>query len=135
MLDLVNSEMTAQQSVANQPVPTANSSKCSSSTIYVWLRWDAESIALVRAVQDASQLESFRLVDIQRTASDPNVWRCRFEQAEVAPDLEQRTLALLSRISSIGRWVRAERIYQRSAAVSEEPDEYLWEAFARRPLP
>ena len=135
MLDHLNNDMAAQRPSSPPSIPVESGSKCSSNAVYVWLHWDAESTALMRAAGEAAQLESFRLSDIRRTPSDPNLWRCRFEQAEIVPDLEQRTRALLTRLSAIGTWVRAEQVYERSFIIDHGLDEYLWDAFVRRPLP
>lgn len=114
---------------------TDRPTKCATNVILVWLRWDGDTIPFVGAVRQCAQQERFRLIDAQRTSDDAAVWRCEFEEAEPAPGLERRSQALLQHLSAIGPWLRAERVFQRSVAVEEDADEYLWEAFARRPLP
>ncbi len=106
-----------------------------SDAVFVWLRWDGVSVPFVRAVQLSARLENFRFIDAQRTLDEVDVWRCRFETAETAPDLDRRSEALLRRLGLIAPLVRAERGVLWSAPVDEDDDEHLWDAFARRPLP
>ena len=116
-------------------VATEDAAKRSSNTMLVWLRWNGETAAFIRAVRPSAERELFRFVDAQRMPDESGIWRCRFEEAEIAPDLEHRADALLQRLSAIGSCVRAVHIAQHSAHVEEAPDEQLWNAFARRPLP
>ena len=134
MLDQLHSNEGTQQPPLSPSIPAACAEKCSSNMIYVWLGWEAESIALVRAAQNAAELENFRLIDIHRTSTDSHVWRCQFEQAALAPGLEQRTQGLLKRLGAIGRCIRAERVFQRAAPSDEHSQDFSWEAFARKPL-
>lgn len=117
------------------PKPLAGAKKCSSNVLLVWMRWSGESIPFVRAVRMMAGRDKFRLVDAERTSDASDVWLCRFEETEMAPDLEARSHSLLHRLTSIAPWSRAERVFLRKVDYEEDADEHLWEAFARRPLP